>query len=151
MIYVGPTAGERFYLRTLLMIVRGPTSFEDLKSVDGESCESFHDACLRRGLLEDDREWDICLQEAAEIKTGSQLRHLFATLLLFCTPAQPRILWLKFRDKICDDLRHKLYELGRISIFLKMTFTTLDCISLTTFFATRAMLYRIFHRCHNPF
>jgi hypothetical protein len=27
MFYVGPTASEKFYLRTLLMIVRGPQSF----------------------------------------------------------------------------------------------------------------------------
>jgi hypothetical protein len=92
MMYVGPTAGERFYLQTLLMVVRGPKYFDDLKNVDGEPCENFHDACLRRGLLEDDREWDICLQDAAEIKTGAQLRHLFTTLLLFCTPSEPNLL-----------------------------------------------------------
>jgi PIF1-like helicase len=116
MVHVGPTAGERFYLRTLLMIVKGPISFDDLKTVNGETCQTFHEACLRRGLLEDDREWEICLEDAAHIKTGSQLRHLFTTLLLFCTPAQPNILWQKFRDNICDDLRHKLHNLGRIAV-----------------------------------
>ena len=116
MVYVGPTAGERFHLRMLLMVVRGPTSFDDLKTVDGEVCETFHEACLKRGLLEDDGEWDICLQDAAEIQTGSQLCHLFTTLLLFCTPTQPNILWIKFREKICDDLRHKLHQLGRTTV-----------------------------------
>ena len=113
MVYVGPTAGERFHLRMLLMVVKGPKSFDDLKKVDGDLCETFHEACLKHGLLEDDGEWEICLQDAAEIQTGSQLRHLFTTLLLFCTPTQPNMLWINFRDKICDDLRHKLYELGR--------------------------------------
>lgn len=116
MTYVGPTAGERFHLRMLLMVVRGPRSFNDLKTVDGEVCETFHDACLKRGLLEDDEEWEICLRDAAEIQTGSQLRHLFTTLLLFCAPTQPNLLWVTFRDKICDDLRHKLYQLGRTNI-----------------------------------
>ena len=116
MFYVGPTAGERFYLRTLLMVVRGPKSFEDLKTVDGRTYETFHEACLRRGLLEDDGEWEICLQEAADIKSGSQLRHLFTTLLLFCTPAQPNMLWSRFRDKICDDLRYKLGQLQRTTV-----------------------------------
>ena len=96
MIYVPPTAGEKFHLRMLLMIVKGPQSFDDLKMVDGEVCETFHDACLRCGLLEDDGEWRICLQDAAEIQTGSQLCHLFTTLLLFCTPTQPNILWVTF-------------------------------------------------------
>ena len=47
MIYVGPTAGEKFYLRTLLMVTKSPKSFNDLKTVDGILCESFHDACLK--------------------------------------------------------------------------------------------------------
>jgi hypothetical protein len=114
--YISPTAGERFHLRMLLMVVRGPRSFNDLKTVDGQICQSFHDACLKRGLLEDDGEWEICLQDAADIQTGSQLRRLFTTLLLFCTPTQPNVLWFKFRDKICDDLRHKLYDLGRTNV-----------------------------------
>ena len=62
MIYVGPTAGERFHLRMLLMVVKGPRSFDELKTVDGEICETFHDACLKRGLLEDDGEWEILYQ-----------------------------------------------------------------------------------------
>ena len=35
MYYLNPTAGERFYLRLLLTAVRGPTSFEHLRTVDG--------------------------------------------------------------------------------------------------------------------
>jgi hypothetical protein len=116
MLYVGPTAGERFYLRTLLMIVTGPQSFDDLKTVNGHLCETFHEACLRRGLLEDDGEWNLCLQEACEIQTGSQLRHLFTTLLLFCAPAQPEDLWNSFCAHICDDLHHQLSQLGRTTV-----------------------------------
>ena len=116
MVHVRPTAGEKFYLRTLLMIVKGPKSFEDLKTVEGIICESFYEACLRRGLLENDNEWRLCLQDAAEIKTGVQLRHLFVTLLLFCAPAEPHLLWQTFRTKICDDLRHNLHQLGRTVI-----------------------------------
>ena len=96
MTYVGLTAGERFHLQMLLTIVKGATSFDALKTVDGEICETFHDACLKRGLLEDDGEWEICLHDAADIQTGSQLWQLFATLLLFCTLTQPHILWIKF-------------------------------------------------------
>jgi hypothetical protein len=32
MYFVSPTAGERFYLRTLLCVVRGPRSFTDLRN-----------------------------------------------------------------------------------------------------------------------
>jgi hypothetical protein len=73
MAYVTPTAGEKFYLRTLLMVVRGAKSFDDLKTVNGVRCETFQSACLRRGLLEDDGEWRMCLQDAANMQTGCQL------------------------------------------------------------------------------
>ena len=96
MTYVGPTAGEQFHLQTPLMVVRGPKSFDDLKTVNGEICETFHDTCLKHGLLEDDGEWQVCLHDTAEIQTGAQLCHLFATLLLFCAPTQPKQLWLEF-------------------------------------------------------
>ena len=113
MAYVSPTAGEKFYLRTLLMIVKGPKFFDDLKTVDGVYCTTFQEACLRRGLLEDDGEWQMCLEDAAKVQTGSQLRHLFATLLLFCNPGQPHQLWLNFRHHICDNVQHRLHDLGR--------------------------------------
>ncbi len=40
--------------------------------------------------------------------TGRQLRDLFVTLLHDCTPSDPLCLWMDFRDKICDDLCHRL-------------------------------------------
>lgn len=122
MAYVGPTAGEKFYLRTLLMVVKGPKSFDDLKTVDGFYCSTFQEACVKRGLLEDDAEWHICLKDATTIQTGSQLRHLFVTLLLFCNPSQPLQLWLQFRNSICNDLRHRLHELGKTIVTVEDTF-----------------------------
>ncbi|KAJ7122661.1 hypothetical protein C8R43DRAFT_848385, partial [Mycena crocata] len=46
------------------------------------------------------------------MQTGVRLRHLFATLLLFCDPADPRRLWEEFRLHICDDLARKLQRMG---------------------------------------
>lgn len=112
MYFVSPSAGERFYLRTLLTIVKGPTSFEDLRRYGGVIYPTFRDACLARGLLEDDGEWRTCLQEAAVMQTGARLRQLFATLLLFCHPVSPEALWSDFRHHICDDLWHRLRVAG---------------------------------------
>lgn len=116
MYFVPPTAGERFYLRTLLTVVKGAKSFEDLRRYDSpEPYPTFHAACIARGLLEDDGEWSQCLAEASQMQTGTRLRHLFATILLFCTPSQPDQLWLHFRTSICDDLRYRLHSLGIIN------------------------------------
>ncbi|KAJ7086408.1 hypothetical protein B0H15DRAFT_747478, partial [Mycena belliarum] len=46
------------------------------------------------------------------MQTGARLRHLFATLLLFCNPSDPTRLWNDFRTHICDDLDHRLRRMG---------------------------------------
>ncbi|THH29066.1 hypothetical protein EUX98_g5120 [Antrodiella citrinella] len=112
--YVGPTAGERFYLRTLLTVVKGPRSFVDLRTVGTTVYRTFREACIARGLLADDGEWRLCLEEAAHMKTGYQLRKLFATILIFCNPTSPDLLWAEFRHHICDDLSYRLQSLGRV-------------------------------------
>ena len=47
------------------------------------------------------------------MQTGERLRNLFATLLLFCSPAKPELLWNEFRGHICDDLGYRLRRSGR--------------------------------------
>jgi hypothetical protein len=55
MYFVAPNAGERFYLRTLLSVVKGPTSFDDLRTYGrSDPWPTFREACIARGLLEDD-------------------------------------------------------------------------------------------------
>lgn len=46
------------------------------------------------------------------MQTGRQLRALFCTLLLFCTPSHPHELWTEFKDSICDDLLRTLQRRG---------------------------------------
>ena len=108
MYYASPRAGERFYLRLLLTAIKGAVSFEDLRTVNGHVCATYREACLMHGLLEDDSEWRVCLQEAGDMASGRQLRNLFVIILRDCAPSDPLALWLQFRDKICDDLRYAL-------------------------------------------
>lgn len=42
------------------------------------------------------------------MQTGKQLRDLFATLLLFCSPAKPELFWNEFCGHICDNLGYWL-------------------------------------------
>ena len=55
---------ERFYLRLLLLHVPGATTFEFLRTFDGNLCETFKAAAMARGLLESDEECDRCLTDA---------------------------------------------------------------------------------------
>jgi hypothetical protein len=56
MYYAHPTSGEHYYLRMLLNFVKGATSYEHLRRVDGTEHDTFKDACIAMGLLEDDNE-----------------------------------------------------------------------------------------------
>ena len=47
---------ERFDLRLLLQHVRGPTCFEDIRTVNGKEYKTFADAARARGLAENDSE-----------------------------------------------------------------------------------------------
>jgi hypothetical protein len=78
----------------------------------GVRYDTYCEACLVRGILQDDGEWCLCLSEAAQMQTGGRLRHLFATLLLFCNPTEPLRLWEEFRVHICDGLDHRLRRMG---------------------------------------
>jgi hypothetical protein len=69
MYFVHLAAGERFFLRLLLTIVPGATSFEHLRTVDNTEHLTFQAACRALGLLQDDAEWDTCMREDVWIKT----------------------------------------------------------------------------------
>uniref|UniRef100_A0A914YRW2 Uncharacterized protein n=1 Tax=Panagrolaimus superbus TaxID=310955 RepID=A0A914YRW2_9BILA len=48
---VNPKRTNCFYLRRLLMAVPGPTSFENLRTVNGKIYESNREACVELGLI----------------------------------------------------------------------------------------------------
>ena len=58
-------------------------------------------------LLSSDTVWQDTLREAATYQMLSQLRHLFATICLYCNPIRPLDLWENnLHDFIEDYLRY---------------------------------------------
>ncbi|XP_043473610.1 uncharacterized protein LOC122505828 [Leptopilina heterotoma] len=49
---------ERYYLRILLLYVRGATSFEDIRTYEGIKYNTFTEAARAGNLMIDDNEWD---------------------------------------------------------------------------------------------
>ena len=94
---------ELFFLRMLLYNVRGPTSYEDLRTVEGELCNSFQEACIKLGLFEDDSEIEKCLTEAATVKFPKQFRQLYVTLMTQSIASNPRELFEKFKTELSED------------------------------------------------
>jgi hypothetical protein len=70
--------------------------------------DTFREAAVERGLLEDDKEWDLALTEAALAQTGRQMRHLFAMLLLHCQPGAPELLFERHITELCEDILQTL-------------------------------------------
>lgn len=75
---VHPSNNECFYLRLLLANVRGPTSFQHLRTVDGELCGSYREACHRLQLLENDVHWDQTFNDAVISSQTHQIRTSFS-------------------------------------------------------------------------
>lgn len=111
---VHPNSGERYYLRVLLGHLHGTdaTSYTQLRShpITGAILDTFREACVQRGLLQDDSEWENCLREACAYQMPRQLRELFATLLVLNNAQHPLELWNTFHPHLCDDILHRDQE-----------------------------------------
>ena len=104
-----PKEGERFYLRLLLNHVRGPTSFEDLLTVDGIHYLSFKEASEKRGLLEWDESITEYLIEATTYQMPKTLQKLFAIILYHCEASNVKKLWDRFFEVMSEDFK-RIYE-----------------------------------------
>lgn len=93
--YAHPTFGEWFYLWMPLNVVKGPTSFEDIRTVDGTLYSDFQSACLALGLLEDEQrmEWCYIWSRKLVFWKKKNLCQMFATMLLFFEISNPLVLW----------------------------------------------------------
>jgi len=80
--FVPPGSGEKFYLRTLLNYVNGPTSYDEIKTVNDFKYNTFKEACFALGLLEDDKEFIDAINQAAQWGTASFMRRIFVALLV---------------------------------------------------------------------
>ncbi|KAL8087815.1 hypothetical protein AgCh_037814 [Apium graveolens] len=104
--FAHPSSGERFYMRMLLNFVKGSTSFECIRTVNGVTYPTFKAACYALGLLDDDREWVDCLSEAAVWATGNELRNLFVTILIFFHVSNVPELWKTHSQILSEDMFH---------------------------------------------
>ena len=101
---VHPNQQECFFLCLLLHTVRGPRSFTDLRTYNGEVCPTYREACARHGLLEDDAHWDQTLEEAAVTRAPCQLRQLFSIMLVTCCLGEPLKLWETHKESMSEDI-----------------------------------------------
>uniref|UniRef100_A0A914Z393 ATP-dependent DNA helicase n=1 Tax=Panagrolaimus superbus TaxID=310955 RepID=A0A914Z393_9BILA len=89
------------------MAVEGPTSFEDLRTVNGTVYETNREACVALGLVINDKLYEDTLFEAINHSNPNQFRYLFARLLAHCDLGNPLELFDKFEQHLIKDLLKK--------------------------------------------
>lgn len=99
---MNPNQTERYYLRLLLLHVRGAQSFNDLKIYEGITYKTYLETAKARYLVTDDKEMEICLEEAILLKFPNELCHMFAYICVFCLPSNAAALWEKYKEHLID-------------------------------------------------
>lgn len=99
--------GERHYLRILLGVVKGATSFEDLRTHAGVKHNTFKQAAIARGLLEHDAAQKQIMRDGAVLQFPLQLRNTFAELLAWEDVMNPVELWEEFKHDMCKDVLYR--------------------------------------------
>ncbi|KAJ8935660.1 hypothetical protein NQ314_012709 [Rhamnusium bicolor] len=97
---------DLFLLRVLLRHVAGPTSFEELRTVDGRLYATFREACEARHLLTALDEYDRCMREAVGFRFPGQLRRRFVTIIHILDDdrlAEVVHLWRTYKDFLIED------------------------------------------------
>lgn len=112
--FVPPGSGEKFYLRTLLNYVKGPASYNEIKTVGGVKYKTIKEACFALGLLEDDKEFIDAISQASIWGTASYMRRLFVALLVTNQFSRPEVVWEKTWRNLSDDVLSTQRRLHRV-------------------------------------
>lgn len=105
--YVPMSVGEAYYLRILLNLVKGPETFNDIKTYKGVLYDSFKETCYAYGLLDDDREYIDAIKDASEWVSGRFLRKLFVLMLLTNSIAIPSRVWEATSQHLSEDMLYR--------------------------------------------
>ncbi|XP_053101906.1 uncharacterized protein LOC128323208 [Hemicordylus capensis] len=102
-----PSDSERYCLRLLLLHVPGATSYEHLRSIDGNEYPTFQEAAKTRGLINDKQVWESTLEDAAQYNMPKQIRELFAYICVFASLQNMQELFTKYEQYLIEDYVHK--------------------------------------------
>ncbi|CAJ0964349.1 unnamed protein product [Ranitomeya imitator] len=102
-LYISLTDGKLYYLRLLLLHVRGAKSYADLRTVNGVVHDTYKNACIDLHLLEDDSQWEDGITNAIVFQMPYQLSKLFAIICVYGEAAKPLALWQKYKTEFMED------------------------------------------------
>ncbi|GJV64925.1 DNA helicase [Tanacetum coccineum] len=109
--YVHLSSGDLLYFWMLLCHRKGCKSPVEVRTVNGQILPTYRAACEALGLLADDKEWDIALEESTFSATSKELRILFSQILIYCDPP-PQHLLKDLQNKLL--MEEKNYKRGTL-------------------------------------
>ncbi|CAN6861890.1 unnamed protein product [Brassica oleracea] len=104
---VHPSAGDRYYLRILINKIKGPRSYDELKTYNSVKYHDFKSVCYARGYLDNDVEWHESMSEGARWATPYQLCDMFVTFQNNCFVTSPKNLRENSWRSMSEDILHK--------------------------------------------
>lgn len=137
--FINPSRNKVFFLRTLLLHMRSPKSYDDLKMCDPPCskpdcsdpdachhekpiCESkncdhektFRAMCVHMGLIRDGRIWFDTMQDLEDNSCHvKKIRETFVSILAFSKINKPEALFNKFKYAMSDDFVRNLPNKGK--------------------------------------
>lgn len=102
--HIGNKIEELYYLRILLNYVKGPQSFEDIRTLEGVTYATFKDACKVLGLFDDDKEYILGIEEVSNWSSGYYLRRLFVIMLISDCLTEPELVWNSTWEHLTNDI-----------------------------------------------
>lgn len=104
--YTPSKQDSSYFLRVLLNIVRGATSYEDMCTYDGVVYESYKKACCACGLLDDDKEYINDLVRRSYDSSAGMVRDLFVLMLLSNSLSEPEVVWAHTWELLAEDVEY---------------------------------------------
>ncbi|XP_018460165.2 uncharacterized protein LOC108831095 [Raphanus sativus] len=98
---------DRYFLRILINKIKGPRSYDELKTYNNVKYPDFKSACHARGYLDNDVEWHETMTEGVRWATPNQLHEMFVTFLTNCFVTSPKHLWEHSWKSMSEDILHK--------------------------------------------
>ncbi|KAL0847213.1 hypothetical protein Bca101_020459 [Brassica carinata] len=118
--HIGNKIEELYYLRILLNYVKGPQSFEDIRTVESVTYETFKEAYKVLGLFDDDKEYILGIEEASNRSSGYYLRRFFVIMLISDCLTEPELVWNLTLEHLTEDI---LYQQKKKHNNLALTLT----------------------------
>ena len=75
--------------------------------MEGNLCSSFREACFRLGLLEDDNQYHLAMQEASVSNSAASLHSLLAVILTWYESSNPLEIYEHHKESMAEDFLHQ--------------------------------------------